>query len=124
MKLTMGSSPHIRTPQRSGDLMGHVVLALLPALAVGVWQLGASALWVALVCTFTSVVTEWLCRGGKMAPDGSVAVTGLLLAMTLPPSLPLWPWRWARCSGADWDKSSSIRRWWLVPPCCCVFPAP
>ena len=90
MKLTMGSSPHIRTPQRSGDLMGHVVLALLPALAVGVWQLGASALWVALVCTFTSVVTEWLCRGGKAAPDGSAAVTGLLLAMTLPPSLPLW----------------------------------
>ena len=90
MKLTMGSSPHIRTSQRSGDLMGHMVLALLPALAVGVWQLGASALWVALICTFTSVVTEWLCRGGKMAPDGSAAVTGLLLAMTLPPSLPLW----------------------------------
>ena len=90
MKLTKGSSPHIRTAQRSGQLMGHVVLALLPALAVGVWQLGASALWVALVCTAASVVTEWLWRGGKAAPDGSAAVTGLLLAMTLPPSLPLW----------------------------------
>ena len=39
MKLTGGSSPHIRDDITAGQLMGHVLLALLPALAVGVWQL-------------------------------------------------------------------------------------
>lgn len=90
MKLTGGSSPHIRDEITTSQLMGHVLLALLPALAVGAWQLGLRALWVALVCTVGAIVTEWLWNMGKTVRDGSAAVTGLLLAMTLPPSVPLW----------------------------------
>ncbi|MBQ4582981.1 MAG: RnfABCDGE type electron transport complex subunit D [Oscillospiraceae bacterium] len=90
MKLTHGSSPHIRTTQTAAHLMGPVLLALLPALAVGVWQLGFTALWVTLCCTAAAVAAQWLCSGGRSGADGSAAVTGLLLAMTLPPTLPLW----------------------------------
>ena len=90
MKLTGGSSPHIRDDITAGQLMGHVLLALLPALAVGVWQLGLGTLWIVLGCIAAAVGTEWLWSAGKTVLDGSAAVTGLLLAMTLPPHLPLW----------------------------------
>ena len=90
MKLTSGSAPHIRDPITSSQLMGHVVLALLPPLAVGVWQLGLGALWVALSCAAASVAVQAFFGGVKSVRDGSAAVTGLLLAMTLPPRVPLW----------------------------------
>ena len=90
MKLTHGASPHIRDGVTSSQLMGRVLLALLPALAVGVWQLGWGALWVALACVSAALVTEGLWTAGRSLADGSAAVTGLLLAMTLPPHLPLW----------------------------------
>ena len=71
-----------------------VVLALLPALAVGIWRLGIQALMVTLVCVISAVVAEWLygclTRSRNTVVDGSAAVTGLLLAMTLPASVPYW----------------------------------
>ena len=90
MKLTNGASPHIRGSVTSSQLMGHVLLALLPALAVGIWQLGWDALWVVLSCLSAALITEGLWTAGRTLADGSAAVTGLLLAMTLPPHLPLW----------------------------------
>ena len=90
MKLTKGFSPHIRDNVTAAQLMGHVLLALLPALAMGVWQLGWPALWVSLSCTAAAVAAQWLFGGRETVADGSAAVTGLLLAMTLPPQLPLW----------------------------------
>ena len=90
MKLTHGASPHIRSNVTTSQLMGHVLLALLPAVAVGIWQLGWGALWVVLACTAAALITEGLWTAGRSLADGSAAVTGLLLAMTLPPHLPLW----------------------------------
>ena len=90
MKLTHGASPHIRSNVTTSQLMGHVLLALLPAVAVGIWQLGWGALWVVLACTSTALITEGVWTAGRSLADGSAAVTGLLLAMTLPPHLPLW----------------------------------
>lgn len=90
MKLTDGSAPHIRSPITAARIMGDVLLALLPALAVGVWQLGWRALWIAGVCVLSCVAVQRLGSIGKAAPGGSAAVTGLLLAMTLPPHIPLW----------------------------------
>ena len=90
MRLTSGPAPHIRDPITSSQLMGHVILALLPALAVGVWQLGLRTLWVALSCAAASVAVQAFFGGVKSVRDGSAAVTGLLLAMTLPPRVPLW----------------------------------
>ena len=94
MKLTVASSPHIRGNFRTSRIMLDVVLALLPALAVGVWVLGLRALWVTLICMGSAVVSEWLfslvTRRRNTVIDCSALVTGLLLALTLPHTVPYW----------------------------------
>ena len=94
MKLTVASSPHIRGNFRTNRIMLDVVLALMPAFAVGVWKLGVRALLVALVSIGCAVAAEWLyslqTHSRNTIVDGSAVVTGLLLAMTLPASAPLW----------------------------------
>ena len=94
MKLTVASSPHIRGNFRTSRIMLDVVLALLPALAVGVWVLGLRALWVTLICMGSAVASEWLfalvTRRRNTVIDCSALVTGLLLALTLPHTVPYW----------------------------------
>ena len=94
MKLTVTSSPHIRSAWATNQIMYRVILALLPALAVGVWRFGTRALGVTLVSVAAAVASEWLVglgqRKKKTVCDGSAAVTGLLLAMTLPASVPYY----------------------------------
>ena len=94
MKLTGASSPHIRGNFRTNRIMMDVVLALLPALAVGIWQFGLRALAVTSVCIGAAIVTEWLysvvTKTRNTVVDGSATVTGLLLAMTLPHTVPYW----------------------------------
>ena len=94
MKLTVASSPHIRGNFRTNRIMLDVVIALLPALAVGVWRFGPRVLLAAAISIAAAVACEWLyskiARKRNTIVDGSAVVTGLLLAMTLPPSVPLW----------------------------------
>ena len=94
MNLTVASSPHIRGNFRTNRIMLDVVLALLPALAVGAFFQGPRALIVALLSVSTCVVTEYLyaqiTKTRNTAVDGSAMVTGLLLAMTLPATVPYW----------------------------------
>ena len=94
MKLTVASSPHIRGNFRTNRIMLDVVLALLPALAVGIGVLGIRSLFVTLVCIGTAVLSEWLyslvTKTRNTVVDGSAVVTGLLLAMTLPHTVPYW----------------------------------
>ena len=94
MKLTVASSPHIRGNFRTNRIMMDVVLALLPALAVGIWQFGLRALAVTSICIGAAVVSEWLyslvTKSRNTIVDGSAIVTGLLLAMTLPHTVPYW----------------------------------
>ena len=94
MKLTVASSPHIRGNFRTNRIMLDVVLALLPALGVGVWMLGIRALMVTLVCVAGAVASEFLysliTRTRNTTLDCSAMVTGLLLAMTLPHTVPYW----------------------------------
>ena len=94
MKLTVASSPHIRGDFRTSRLMLDVVIALLPALAVGVYMLGLRALAVTAVCVVCAVGAEWLyhvlTRTRNTVIDGSALVTGVLLAMTLPHTVPYW----------------------------------
>ena len=94
MKLTVTSSPHIRGDFRTSRLMLDVVIALLPALAVGAWVLGIRALLVALISVAAAVVTElcygWVLKKRNTVIDCSAMVTGLLFAMTLPVHIPLW----------------------------------
>jgi electron transport complex protein RnfD len=94
MKLTVASSPHIRGNFRTNRIMLDVVLALLPALGVGIWMLGLRALLVTLVCVSAAVVSEFLynilTRTRITVVDCSAIVTGVLLAMTLPHTVPYW----------------------------------
>ena len=94
MKLTVASSPHIRGNFRTNRIMLDVVIALLPALGVGVWMLGLQALMVTLICVAGAVASEFLysviTRSRNTTLDCSAMVTGLLLAMTLPHTVPYW----------------------------------
>ena len=94
MKLTVNSSPHIRGNFRTSRLMLDVVLALIPALAVGTIVLGYRSLLVALCSVAAAVTTEiiysWVLKKRNTAIDCSAVVTGLLFAMTLPVSVPYW----------------------------------
>ena len=94
MKLTVASSPHIRGNFRTNRIMMDVVIALMPALIVGVWQTGVRALTVVALCIACTVASEWLyslvTRTRNTIVDCSAIVTGLLLGMTLPASVPYW----------------------------------
>ena len=94
MKLTVASSPHIRGNFRTNRIMADVMIALTPALAVGVARFGLNALILTLVCMASAVAAEWLysvcTRTRNTTVDGSALVTGTLLAMTLPHTCPLW----------------------------------
>jgi len=70
------------------------VLSLLPALIVGICVLGIRALLVTVVCIVAAMACEWLysllTKTRQTVVDGSAMVTGMLLSMTLPASVPLW----------------------------------
>ncbi len=94
MNLTVASSPHVKGKLRTDRIMLDVVIALLPALAVGAAVLGIRALLVVALSVVCAVGFEWLwciaIRKKATVLDGSALVTGLLFAMTLPVSVPLW----------------------------------
>ena len=94
MKLTVASSPHIRGDFKSSRIMLDVMLALLPALVVGIWMHGIRSLIVTLVSISSCVFFEWmysvLTKTRNTVVDGSALVTGMLLAMTLPATVPYW----------------------------------
>ncbi len=92
MNLTVSASPHIRGKDTTSRLMLDVVIALLPALIAGVIFQGLRAALVAAVCVLSALAGEWLLGLARprhnTLPDGSALVTGLLLALTLPASVP------------------------------------
>lgn len=94
MNLTVSASPHIRWKDTTARLMLDVVIALLPALAAGMLFQGPRAGLVAAVCVLSALAGEWLLRlvlrRHNTLSDGSALVTGLLLALTLPASVPYY----------------------------------
>ncbi len=88
------TSPHIKSTNRTSRLMAEVILALLPAWVYGCIHFGPRALLVTAVSVACAVACEALCCLALHKPltvtDGSAAITGLLLAMTLPSTVPLW----------------------------------
>lgn len=94
MKLTVASSPHIRGNFRTRRIMLDVVIALLPALIVGIVMHGLRSLFVTVVAIVSCIGFEWLyslvTRKRNTIVDGSAVVTGMLLAMTLPATVPYW----------------------------------
>jgi electron transport complex protein RnfD len=92
--LNLSCSPHIRDNITTRAIMLDVLVALVPALAASVLIFGWRALLVSAVCVVCAVVSELLFEMGVKRPitvrDLSAAVTGLLLALCLPVSIPLW----------------------------------
>ena len=90
----LSSSPHIREKHTVNTIMRDVVIALVPATIAGVYFFGLEALMVILTCVISSVFAEyaWQKLTGRdvTVNDFSAAITGLLLAFNVPPSLPLW----------------------------------
>ena len=94
MKFVVTSSPHIRGKRNTQQIMLDVVIALIPALLAGTIIFGIRALIVALVCIAAAVVAEWVCGmilyHRNTVKDVSSVVTGFLLALTLPATVPYW----------------------------------
>lgn len=90
----LSSSPHVRSKLTTGQVMYDVILALCPAALVGVWHHGFHAFMVIAVSILTAVMTEFIFDYVTGRPntltDGSAVVTGLLLALCLPASVPLY----------------------------------
>jgi electron transport complex protein RnfD len=88
------TSPHVHSPRSVDIIMRNVIYALLPIAAYAVWLYGWSALVLILTTTFTCVLAEHLycvlLHRETTVNDYSVAITGLLLGLVLPPGLPLW----------------------------------
>ncbi len=95
MKLVLSSSPHLRTPESTRKVMYWTLASLVPPAAGAVWFFGPYALALILVSAAAAALTEYLFLLGrkqdpKAALDGSAFITGVLLALTLPPQFPLW----------------------------------
>ena len=88
------SSPHLKQAVTVPQIMRNVVYALIPVCAFAVYAFGISVLLLLITTTLTCMLTESLfCRlSGKANSinDWSIVITGLLLALTLPPGFPLW----------------------------------
>jgi electron transport complex protein RnfD len=88
------TSPYIRNAPSVAQIMRNVVYALLPICAYAVYQFGISALALIMATTLACLLTEqFFCRlSAKTSTlgDYSAAITGILLALTLPPGFPLW----------------------------------
>jgi electron transport complex protein RnfD len=93
-KVVLHTSPHLRDTPSVDVIMRNVVYALLPVTGYAVYQFGISVLALVLVCVGTCLAVEHaVCRfTGRRTTvnDWSVTITGLLLALTLPPGFPLW----------------------------------
>ena len=94
LKLKVSASPHVRSKATTSDIMFDVVIALVPATAFGLYIFGWYAALLVAVCIGSCVGFEALyqkCMGKKVTVgDFSAVVTGLLLALNLPPNLPIW----------------------------------
>ena len=93
-KLTVSPSPHVRSRETTTGIMLDVILALIPALIMSVVYFGLRALTLTSVCVGTAVLAEYVSRKvmkrNNTLGDLSAIVTGLILALNLPSTLPLW----------------------------------
>jgi len=91
--MKVSSNPHIRSKVTTNGIMLAVAVALMPAAGFGIYNFGIRALWVILVTVASTVLTEFLFglyKKKTSVSDLSAVVTGLLLALNLPVTIPLW----------------------------------
>lgn len=92
--LKVSASPHVRSKDTTSDIMFDVIIALVPATVFGIYHFGRSALLLVITCILSCVAFEALYQWGMKKKitvgDYSAVLTGLLLALNLPPTLPIW----------------------------------
>ena len=92
--LHVSSNPHVRDKMTTSKIMQLVALALLPTTLFGIYNFGVRALLVVVITVASSVFFEWiydkLMHKKNTITDFSAVVTGLLLALNMPVSIPLW----------------------------------
>ena len=92
--LHISSSPHVRSKVSTSSIMQTVLLALLPATLFGIYNFGPHALLLVILsvasCVATEAIYEKIVKSKLTIKDCSAAVTGLLLALNLPPTAPWW----------------------------------
>ena len=93
-KLIVSSSPHIHSPDSTAGIMLDVIISLIPATVYGFIIFGWRAALLVAVCIISSMLAEYvwnkLLKKENSLPDLSAAVTGLILALNLPSTLPIW----------------------------------
>ncbi len=92
--LHVSSSPHVRAKDSTNRIMAYVILALLPTSLFGIYNFGPKALLLIVLTIASCVATEWvfekIIHKESTIKDLSAVVTGLLLALNLPVTLPWW----------------------------------
>ena len=90
----VSSSPHVRSKDTTERIMLYVIIALLPTTLFGIYNFGYRALILILVTIASCVASEWIfnkiVHKKQSINDLSAVVTGLLLALNLPATLPWW----------------------------------
>ncbi len=99
-KFIVSSSPHIHKEESISSIMLDVIIALIPAAICGIYSFGYRAALVLLTSMAACVISEYayekLMKKNITTSDCSALLTGLLLGLNLPPSIPLWM---AACGG-------------------------
>ena len=92
--LHVSSSPHVRDTVTTKNIMYDVLIAMIPAAAFGVYQFGFNALLVIILTMAACVLSEYIFEKAMKRPitiaDGSAMVTGMILALNMPPEIPVW----------------------------------
>lgn len=90
----VSGTPHVRSKESIQSIMRDVIIALVPATAMGIYYFGLRALILIVAAIVSAVFFEWLYEKITKKPvtisDLSAVVTGLLLAMNLPAAAPIW----------------------------------
>jgi electron transport complex protein RnfD len=89
-ELTVSASPHLKAPASTPAIMWTVVASLVPMVVAAFYFFGISALLVVSAATLGAVGAEAALGSRRTLRDGSGLITGILLGLTLPASLPIW----------------------------------
>lgn len=91
---TVSMAPHIRSNASTASIMLDVAIALIPSLVFGIYNFGLRALIIILICVVSCIASEYLYEKLMKKPvtvgDCSALVTGLILAVNLPSTVPFW----------------------------------
>jgi len=92
--LIISVSPHIKSEETTSRIMWSVSASLLPAAIMGAYFFGPRAILTVVLCIFSAVLSEYLfqkiLKRKSSLSDGSAFLTGLLLGLNLPPSVPFY----------------------------------